>query len=90
MLLQALALGGFGKLFKSLRGLWEASISTLYVPHRGSGRLWETLGASGRLWEALQGFGTVQDSLGGFGGGFRKLWEALVCFGKALGVFERF
>ena len=47
MLVQALALEGFGKLLKSLGWLWEALASTYYVPPRLS----EGLGNSGSLWE---------------------------------------
>ena len=66
MLLQALALEGFGKLLKSVRGLWEALVSTYYV----SLRLWEALGNSGGLWEALGPFGSfgmLRQALEGFG-----------------------
>ena len=52
MLLQALALEGFGKLLKSLRGLWEAL--------GNSGGLWEALGPFGS-------FGTLRQALEGFG-----------------------
>ena len=74
MLWEALALEGFGKLLKSLGGLWEGVLE--YVPHRGSGRLWEVLGASGKFWEGLGGSG--------------RLWKALVCFGRLWEVLEGF
>ena len=89
MLWEALALEGFGKLLKSLRRLAEALASALYVSHRGSGRLWEVLGASGKFWERLGGFERLWYASEGFG----RFWKALEGFGrhgKALGGFWMF
>ena len=66
MLLQALALEGFGKLLSSLGRPWEALASTQYVPPRLS----EALGNSGSLWKALgpfASFGMLRQALEGFG-----------------------
>ena len=67
MLLQALALEGFGKLLKSLRGVLGGFSFNIVCP---SPRLWEALGNSGSLWEALGPFGSfgmLRQALEGFG-----------------------
>ena len=52
MFWEALALEGFGKLLKSLGGLWEAGLQHS-VSLTEAVEVWEVLGASGKFWEGL-------------------------------------
>ena len=85
MLLQALALQGFGfaRLWKAFEKPWETlggfgcSIicpsPRLWEALGNSGSLWQALGRFGRLWEALQGFGMLGKALAL--GGMGRLWH---------------
>ena len=58
------ALGGFGfgRLWEAFEKPWGALGGcglSIACPHRGSGRLWEVLGASGKFWERLGGSGRL-------------------------------